>query len=92
MNKIPNIKLSLINGEIFDSKNIENKTILFFYPKADTPGCTIEANEFQLKLNQFKKIGFAIIGCSKDPIKKNIDFAKKFNLKYQLASDLNDAC
>ena len=92
MNKIPHIKLNLINGEIFDSKNIENKTILFFYPKADTPGCTIEANEFQLKLNQFKKIGFTIIGSSKDPIKKNIDFAKKFNLKYQLASDLNDAC
>tara|TARA_Y100001970_G_scaffold135793_1_gene167193 strand:- start:152 stop:595 length:444 start_codon:yes stop_codon:yes gene_type:complete len=92
VDKIPNIKLNLINGKIFDTKKIENKTILFFYPKADTPGCTIEANEFQLQLNQFKKIGFTIIGCSKDPIIKNIDFAKKFNLTYQLASDLNNAC
>ena len=43
-------------------------------------------------MNQFKKIGFTIIGCSKDSIKKNTDFANKFSLKFQLASDLDDAC
>ena len=92
MSKLPNIKLHLTNGNIFDSSLLKTKTILFFYPKAMTPGCTIEVNEFQINLNKFQKMGFDIIGCSKDSIEENIKFSLKYNLKYLLGSDLSNNC
>ena len=92
MKKLPSFRLSLINGEAFKSSLIKSKTILFFYPKAMTSGCTLEANEFQYHLNKFKKLDFSIIGCSKDSIDKNIKFSKKYKLKYLLGSDLTNVC
>ena len=92
MKKLPNFNLSLTDGSILNSISLKNKTILFFYPKAMTPGCTIEVQEFQTFLTNFKKIGFTIIGCSKDPIEKNIKFADKYKLKYLLGSDLTNVC
>lgn len=92
MKKIPNISLNLTNGLIFETSKNKNKTILFFYPKAFTSGCTIEVNEFQNHFGKFKKLGFEIIGASKDPIDKNIQFAKKYNLEYPLGSDEDKAC
>ena len=92
MKKLPFFKLSLINGDELKTSMIKSKTILFFYPKAMTSGCTLEANEFQNHLNKFKKLGFTIIGCSKDPILKNIKFSNKYKLKYFLSSDLTNVC
>ena len=92
MNKLPIFNLTLVDGSIFLSSSIKSKTILFFYPKAMTPGCTIEVQEFQNFLIKFKKIGFTIIGCSKDSVEKNLKFSEKFQLKYSLASDVNNAC
>jgi len=92
MNKLPSFNLSLIDGSTLKSLSIKDKTILFFYPKAMTSGCTIEVQEFQRSLAKFKKIGFTIIGCSKDPVEKNLKFAEKYELKYLLASDLTNAC
>jgi len=92
MRKLPAFNLSLIDGSSLKSTSIKNKTILFFYPKAMTSGCTIEVQEFQNSLSKFKKIGFTIIGCSKDLVDKNLKFAEKYNLGYLLASDLTNAC
>ena len=92
MKKLPLFNLNLVNGDVLKSSLIKYKTILFFYPKALTPGCTIEVQEFQNSLSKFKKLGFTIIGCSKDPIEKNIKFSEKYKLKYLLASDLSNAC
>ena len=92
MKKLPNFTLSLTDGSVLKSSSITSKTILFFYPKAMTPGCTIEVNEFQSNLNKFQKLGFTIIGCSKDSIKNNVKFAQKYNLKYLLGSDLTNVC
>ena len=92
MKKFPNFTLSLIDGSILKSSSITSKTILFFYPKAMTPGCTVEVNEFQTNLNKFQKLGFTIIGCSKDSIKNNVKFAEKYKLKYLLGSDLTNVC
>ena len=91
MNKLPNFKLKLSSDKEIQSSEIK-KTILFFYPKAMTSGCTIEVCDFQSNLNKFKKLGFEIIGASKDNIEKNIKFAEKYKIKYLLASDENKVC
>lgn len=61
--------------------------VLYFYPKADTPGCTKEACAFQEALPQLGRIGIEVIGVSKDKIKPIEKFAEKYGLKFPLASD-----
>ena len=61
--------------------------VLYFYPKADTPGCTKEACAFQEALPQLGHIGVAVIGVSKDKMKPIEKFAEKFALTFPLASD-----
>ena len=61
--------------------------MLYFYPKADTPGCTKEACAFQEALPQLGHIGIEVIGVSKDKMKPIEKFAEKFGLKFPLASD-----
>ena len=92
MKKIPNISLNLTNGSVFETAKIKKKTILFFYPKSFTPGCTIEVNEFQKHLNKFKNLNIEIIGASKDPVEKNIKFASEYKLQYPLGSDESKSC
>ena len=92
MKKLPKIKLQLTNEDKFDSTKIKNKTILFFYTKALTGGCSIEVADFQKNLKKFNKIGFDIIGASKDKIEKNKKFSDKYKLKYPLGSDEGKNC
>ncbi len=61
--------------------------LLYFYPKADTPGCTKEACAFQEALPQLGHLGLDVIGVSKDPMKPIEKFAEKYNLTFPLASD-----
>ena len=89
--KLKNFQLKLIDGTELKSSEIK-KTILFFYPKAMTSGCTIEVCDFQSNLNKFKKLGFSIIGVSKDNIDANFKFAEKYKIKYPLASDEDKVC
>ena len=91
MTKLPNFKLKLINNTEIKSSEIK-KTILFFYPKAFTSGCTVEVRDFQTYYNKFNKIGFQLIGISKDSLDKNIKFAEKYKVKYFLASDETNVC
>jgi peroxiredoxin Q/BCP len=61
--------------------------VLYFYPKADTPGCTKEACAFQEALPQLGKVGVEVIGVSRDKMKPIEKFAEKFSLTFPLASD-----
>ncbi len=61
--------------------------VLYFYPKADTPGCTKEAQAFQDALGELSAIGVDVIGVSKDPMKAIERFAEKYALTFPLASD-----
>jgi peroxiredoxin Q/BCP len=61
--------------------------VLYFYPRADTPGCTQEACAFQEALPQLGAIGVTVIGVSKDKMKPIEKFAEKCNLTFPLASD-----
>jgi len=69
------------------------KVILYFYPKDDTPGCTVEACAFRDTLPDFSKSGATVIGVSKDSVKSHDKFKAKYNLNFALASDENsDVC
>jgi peroxiredoxin Q/BCP len=61
--------------------------VLYFYPKADTPGCTTESQDFSSLISDFEQIGTTVIGVSRDPVKKLDRFKAKHDLKVVLASD-----
>jgi thioredoxin-dependent peroxiredoxin len=64
-----------------------HKLVIFFYPKAGTPGCTVEANDFSRLLPRFAKAKTAILGVSADPVAAQDRFKTKQRLKIPLASD-----
>jgi len=61
--------------------------VLFFYPKADTPGCTIEACGFRDHFAKLQKAGVVVLGISRDTVKAQKKFAEKYDLKYPLLAD-----
>jgi peroxiredoxin Q/BCP len=63
------------------------KVVLYFYPKDDTPGCTLEAQDFSARLAEFTAAGATVIGLSKDSAKSHDRFCKKHGLSVVLASD-----
>jgi thioredoxin-dependent peroxiredoxin len=65
------------------------KVVVYFYPKDDTSGCTLEAQEFTARLGDFMAAGAAVIGISKDSVKSHDKFCKKYGLGIILASDEN---
>jgi len=73
--------------EITDSNFKGKKVVLYFYPKDDTPGCTVEAKDFRDMVNDFKKAGAIIVGVSKDSIARHDKFKAKYDLPFPLASD-----
>ena len=66
---------------------LSGPTVLYFYPKADTPGCTNEAKDFTAHADAFAAAGVTVIGVSKDPVKKLDKFKAKYDLEVTLASD-----
>ena len=63
------------------------KVVLYFYPKDDTPGCTLEAQDFTARAAEFAAAGTTVIGISKDSVKAHDKFCKKHSLSVILASD-----
>lgn len=61
--------------------------VLYFYPKDNTPGCTIEANEFNKHLEEIRALGAEVVGISKDDLKSHDKFKTKYDLKFLLLSD-----
>ena len=86
--KAKNIKLSSTSGKLFELKKNKSKyTVLYFYPKDDTPGCTLETNDFNSLLSKFKKLDCLILGISKDDLNSHNKFKKKYKVKFDLLSD-----
>ena len=84
----PNFSLPSTSSSIFELKNFSKKNIiLYFYPKDDTPGCTIEAKDFSKLNNLISKNKAFVFGISKDSIKSHIKFKKKYKIKFDLLSD-----
>ena len=80
----PNQLNQLVNLSDFAGKK---NVVLYFYPKDDTPGCTIEANDFTRLTEEFSKYDTVVIGVSKDSCESHIDFINKFGLKVELLAD-----
>ena len=90
--KAPEIKLNDDAGNAFKLSALKGKTVvLFFYPKADTPGCTKEACEFRDAGSTFQKKDTVILGISPDDGKAQAKFKTKFGLPYALLCDTDHA-
>ena len=84
----PNFKLLSTSKENYSLKNSLGKyVVIYFYPKDDTPGCTIETNDFNKLLSKFEKLDCEIYGISKDNIKSHDKFRDKFKIKFNLLAD-----
>ncbi|WP_126147705.1 peroxiredoxin [Synechococcus elongatus] len=68
----------------------QKPVVLYFYPKDDTPGCTIEACSFRDSYTAFQEAGAVVLGVSSDSIDSHQRFAQKYNLPFQLLSDAGD--
>ena len=87
-NKAPNFKLASTDGNIFELNKVKKKNIiLYFYPKDDTPGCTIESKDFSKLNSLINKNKTIVLGVSKDSIESHLKFKKKYKLKFDLLSD-----
>ena len=88
--KAPDIRLPSTNNlEYSLKKSIGNYVVIYFYPKNDTPGCTLETNDFNKLLPNFKKLNCEIYGISKDNLESHNKFKKKYKIKFNLLSDLD---
>ena len=86
--KAPTFNLNSTDGKVYSLKNSIGKYVVFyFYPKDDTPGCTIETNDFNKLLSKFKKLECEIYGISKDDLKSHDKFRNKYNIKFDLLAD-----
>ncbi|NUN11649.1 peroxiredoxin [Candidatus Micrarchaeota archaeon] len=68
------------------------KIVLYFYPKDDTAGCTIEGIDFTKLLNEFKKKNTVVLGVSKDSVDSHCSFKEKHSLSVELLSDDSSVC
>lgn len=88
----PPFSLPATRGRTVSLEAMKGKPfVLYFYPKADTPGCTTEACAFNEALSQFKGLGLEVIGVSPDKMPAIEKFAQKYGLDFPLASDPENA-
>ena len=90
--KVPNFKIASSTGEEFSLSDYKGKkVVLYFYPKDNTPGCTTEGVEFNDLLAQFKKANAMVLGISRDSLKSHDKFICKYDFKFPLLSDEDEA-
>ena len=87
--KAPSFKLPSTSGVDFNLKSVKGKLLIYFYPKDDTPGCTMETKDFSKLYKKFKKIKCELVGISKDSLESHKKFKKKYKVPFQLLSDFN---
>jgi len=87
--KFTEFKIPNQNDKVIDSNDLKGKwLVLYFYPRDNTPGCTNEAIDFNENLDAFKELNTEILGVSKDSVASHKKFADKFDLKFNLLSDV----
>ena len=88
----PSFSLPDQNGNIVTLESLKGKTVvLYFYPKAMTPGCTVQACSLRDSQSELNKLGVVVLGVSPDPVNKLQKFIEKETLNFTLLSDLDHA-
>ena len=91
--KMPNFEILTDKGDFKVSNHLGKNIIVFFFPRADTSGCTAESVAFTNLQKRFEKLNCIVIGISKDNIKKQAKFREKYNLTCELGADYeNNVC
>ena len=91
--KIPNFEILTDKGDFKVSNHLGKNIVVFFFPRADTSGCTAESIAFTNHQKKFEKLNCVVIGISKDNIKKQAKFREKYNLTCELGADFeNNVC
>ncbi len=86
--KAANFTLPSTNKKNFTlTESLGKYVVLYFYPKDDTPGCTVETNDFNKFYSKFKKLNCEVYGISKDNMKSHDKFKEKYKIKFDLLSD-----
>lgn len=89
--KVADFTLQTDENKTVSLSNYAGKpVVLFFYPRADTPGCTIEACGFRDQFEKLQKAGAVVLGISRDTPKDQAKFKAKFNLPYTLLADVDE--
>ena len=87
--KAPNFSLTDQDGNTKSLKDFAGKwLVIYFYPKDDTPGCTMEGIEFTELMSEFEALGVAVVGVSKDTCVSHAAFRDKYGLSIQLVADV----
>ena len=87
--KIESFELDTDQGKFYSKDHVGKNLVLFFFPKADTTGCTKEAVSFSNLIDEFKNLNTVVIGISKDTVEKQAKFKSKYDLKCILGSDVD---
>jgi thioredoxin-dependent peroxiredoxin len=82
----PDVTAQNQHGETV-SPSFEDPTVVYFYPRDDTPGCTVEAKQFNTELETYHDAGVTVYGVSTDDVESHEAFAEKFDLEFDLLAD-----
>lgn len=83
----PGFTLENQDGETVSLEEFEERVVVYFYPRADTPGCTTEARGFRDAWDAFEERDVVVLGISDDPVDDLADFAAEYDLPFELLSD-----
>ncbi|MEF8807540.1 thioredoxin-dependent thiol peroxidase [Natronomonas sp.] len=87
----PDFELENQDGETVRLSQLDGRVVVYFYPRADTPGCTTEACNFRDNWDDYEERDIAVLGISDDPVSDLEDFAEKYDLPIDLLSDEDGA-
>lgn len=86
--KVPAFSADATGDQKISSKDLAGgAVVLYFYPKDDTPGCTLEGQDFRAKHARFRKLGATVLGVSRDSVASHEKFKAKFKFPFDLLSD-----
>ena len=86
--QVPNFKLASTGGKTVSLSEFQGKTVvLYFYPKDDTPGCTLEGQDFRDHAADFQKLNAVVLGVSRDNVSSHEKFKDKYELNFDLLAD-----
>lgn len=85
---VPNFQLKSTGGKTISLADLQGKAlVLYFYPKDDTPGCTLEGQDFRDRYADFEKLNALVLGISRDSVSSHEKFKTKYELNFDLLAD-----